>query len=415
MGNSLLERAYQVIDETRKIGIGHLATQSEPNGRKMAVNIRGAKVIPFSLSDYLMLMHDQRIIDGAIASIRENGFNLSISREFLHLHKTDEAEEILAQVFGNPVVVYPKTTLAHVGAIPLLVGRKDAVVLDHHVHATIQMAVDMVRAHGTHIETIRHNNLQQLEERIVELGKSHEKVWYMADGIYSMYGDVFPAKAVELLLNKYEQFYVYVDDAHGVSWAGPHGSGYVLSQIKQHAKMILAVSFGKGFGVGGGAIVCPGEEIKKLLVYLSGPLMFTGPLESTTLGGLIASSKIHLSPEISQLQNQLKEIIDYFYDRCDELGLPLINKVRTPTAYFPMGKPENIYLSGTILFAENLSVTAGLFPAVPVKNVGIRVQLTLYQTKKDVEKLLQVMNGIYRKFEKEQGFSIEETLSHFKG
>jgi 7-keto-8-aminopelargonate synthetase-like enzyme len=179
--------------------------------------------------------------------------------------------------------------------------------------------------------------------------------------------------------------------------------------------MILAVSFGKGFGAGGGAIVCPDEEIKQLLVYLSGPLMFTGPLESSTLGGLIASSKIHLSPEITILQNRLKELIDYFYDRCDELGLPLVDKTRTPTAYFPMGKPENIYISGKTFLSEGISVTAGLYPAVPLKNVGIRVQLTLYQDKQDVEKLLQIMKNIYAIFEKEQGFSIEKTLSYFKG
>jgi len=230
-----------------------------------------------------------------------------------------------------------------------------------------------------------------------------------------MYGDVFPAKEIEVLLNKYEEFYVYVDDAHGVSWAGPNGSGYVLSQIRQHPKMILAVSFGKGFGVGGGAIVCPDEHTKKLLVYLSGPLMFTGPLESATLGGLVAASKIHLSPDIIVLQNRLKVLIDYFYDRCDELGLPLVNITRTPTAYFPMGKPENIYISGKIFFNEKFSVTAGLYPAVPIKNAGLRVQITLYQDKSDVERLLQIMKKVYDLFKKEQNFSIEDTLKYFKG
>jgi 7-keto-8-aminopelargonate synthetase-like enzyme len=415
MENTLMQRAFEIIEATKKQGLGHLATHSDLYEGKRAITINGKKVIPFSLSDYLMLMHDERIVQGAIESIRENGFNLSISREFLHLHKTDEAEEILSEVFGNPVVLYPKTTLAHVGALPLLIGKKDAIIIDHHAHATIYMAVDMVRAHGVHVEPVRHNNLEKLEKRIAELSKQYEKIWYLADGVYSMYGDVFPAVEIEKLLNKYEQFYVYVDDAHGISWAGPNGSGLVLSKIKQHPKMILAVSFGKGFGAGGGAIVCPNQKIKDLLIYLSGPLMFTGPLESSTLGGLIAASKIHLSHEIIDLQQKLKTLIDYFYDRCDELNLPLVDKTRTPTAYFPMGKPENNLVCGRIFLEEGMSLTAGFYPAVPAKNVGIRAQITLYQDKEDIEKLLQVMNGIYRTFEKEQGFSIEEVLSHFKG
>jgi 7-keto-8-aminopelargonate synthetase-like enzyme len=257
--------------------------------------------------------------------------------------------------------------------------------------------------------------MKQLEERIVELRKTHKKVWYLADGVYSMYGDVIPVQEIIALMDKYDEFYTYVDDAHGVSWTGPNGSGYVLSKGKQHPKMVLAVSFGKGYGAGGGAIVCPNEEVKKKLIYLSGPLMFTGPLESSTLGGLIASSKIHLSPEINVLQNKLKVLIDYLYDRVEELGIPLADYTRTPTVYFPFGKPETVFEVGKFIFGNNMTATAGLFPAVPYNNSGVRVQITLYQTKEDVEKLLQALAEAYAYLEKEKGFSIEETMKHFKG
>ena len=415
MANTLINKAFEVIDYAKSSGMGHIATKKEIAPGDKRINIKGEKFVTFSLSDYLMLMHDERIKQGAIEAIRNNGFNLSISREFMHLHLTDEAEDILTKVFGNPVILFPKTTLAHVGALPLLIDRKDAVILDHHVHATINMAADMVKAHGAHLEMIRHNNLNQLEDRIKELSKTHKKIWYLADGVYSMYGDVLPLQGLKSLMDKYDQFYTYVDDAHGVSWTGPNGGGYVLSQGKQHPKMVLAVSFGKGFGAGGGAIVCPNEEIKKLLLYLSGPLMFTGPLESSTLGGLIASSKIHLSSEITDLQNQLKELINYLYDRTKELGLPLADYTRTPTVYFPFGKPEAVFEAGKFIFAQHMTATAGLFPAVPYNNSGVRVQITLYQTKEDVEKLLQTLLQAYNYMEKEKGFSIEEVMRHFKG
>lgn len=409
-----MEKAFEVIDSANASGMGHLAIQKEPtpNGKKIKIN--GESFVTFSLSDYLMLMHDERIKNSAIEAIRNNGFNLSISREFMHLELTDKAEDILAKVFGNPVVLFPKTTLAHVGTLPLLIDRKDAVILDHHVHATIGMATDMVKAHGTHVETIRHSNLIRLEERIKELRKTHKKIWYLADGVYSMHGDVIPVKEIVGLLNKYEEFYVYIDDAHGISWAGPNGAGYVLSQVEQHPKMILAVSFGKGFGAGGGAIVCPNEEIKKLLIYLSGPLMFTGPLESSTLGGLIASSKIHLSRDIVLLQNNLKELIDYFYDQVEELGLPLADKTRTPIAYFPTGKPETVFEVGKFIFANQMTATAGLYPAVPYNNSGIRIQITLYQDKSDIESLLRVIKMAYAHLQKEKGFSIEKIMKRFK-
>ncbi len=414
MGNSLIEKAYEVIDYSKKFGFGHLASRKESQPGNREVIIKGEKYIPFSLSDYLMLMHDERIKNGAIEAIRNNGFNLSISREFMHAEITDQAEEILSQVFGNPVVLFPKTTLAHIGAIPLLIDKKDAVIMDHHAHSTIGMAVEMVKSRGVHVEIVRHNNLTQLEDRIKELRKDHKKIWYLGDGVYSMYGDLFPAKDIVRLLDTYEEFYTYVDDAHGISWVGPNGSGHVLSQIKQHPKMIIAVSFGKGYGAGGGAIVCPSEEIKKLLVYLSGPLMFTGPLESSTLGGLIASSKIHLSDEIVVLQERLSELINYFYDRTEELGLPLADYTRTPTAYFPTGKPETVFEVGRFIFRNHLTSTAGLYPAVPFNNSGIRIQISLYQEKSDIDNLLQAIQEGYAYLAKEKGFSIEDVLKRFK-
>ena len=414
MGNSLVENAFNAIDTANKLGFSHFTTKKVFSPDDKRIIIKGEKFVTFSLSDYLMLMHDERIKNGAIEAIRDNGFNLSISREYMRLELTDQAEEILSKVFGNPIVLYPKTTLAHVGAIPLLVDRHDAIIIDHHAHSTIAMAVDIAKSHGTHIEILRHNNLDQLENKIKDLRRTHKKIWYMADGVYSMHGDVFPAKEVNELLDKYEELYAYVDDAHGVSWEGPHGSGYVLSQIKQHPKMVLAVSFGKGYGAGGGAIVCPNEEIKQLLVYLSGPTMFTGPLESSTLGGLIAASKIHLSDEIVGLQKNIKELINYFYDRVDELGLPMADYTRTPTAYFPSGTPQNVFDTIKFIFDDHMTSTAGLYPAVPYNNSGLRIQISLYQEKSDIDRLLQAIQLGYEFLEKEKGIYIEDILKRFK-
>jgi len=43
MGNSLKERAFQIINEAKEIGIGHIATKCEPNGQKKSVIINGQK------------------------------------------------------------------------------------------------------------------------------------------------------------------------------------------------------------------------------------------------------------------------------------------------------------------------------------------------------------------------------------
>ncbi len=53
----------------------------------------------------------------------------------------------------------------------------------------------------------------------------------MADGVYSMYGDVRSHTATARPLQKYPQLYLYFDDVHGMSWAGKNGTGYVMDQL----------------------------------------------------------------------------------------------------------------------------------------------------------------------------------------
>ncbi|MCB9274617.1 MAG: pyridoxal phosphate-dependent aminotransferase family protein [Lewinellaceae bacterium] len=120
--------------------------------------------------------------------------------------------------------------------IPIIVDEKDAVVLDMQVHNSVQMAVQQLKAQGVSITMIRHNDMDALEAKIVQLRNKHRKVWYFADGVYSMYGDFAPMQRLKELMDQYEPFHLYIDDAHGVSWAGENGIGVVCSQLFYHEK-----------------------------------------------------------------------------------------------------------------------------------------------------------------------------------
>jgi len=70
--------------------------------------------------------------------------------------------------------------------IPLLLGKEDVAILDHQVHASVQLAVSVAKSSGTKVEMIRHNNMEMLESRIQKNQKEGTRVWYFADGVYSM-------------------------------------------------------------------------------------------------------------------------------------------------------------------------------------------------------------------------------------
>ena len=374
----------------------------------------GEKFINFSLCDYLKLSTTTEIRQAASEAVLNNGVYAAVSRTYMKLSIYAEAEQKVSELFGKPVIITPRTTLGHIAAIPVLVDRKDAVILDHQVHTSVRLATDIVASYGVHVETIRHNRLDKLEARIKDLSASYEKIWYMADGIYSMYGDTIPAEEIEKLLDKYENFRLYVDDAHGMGWTGKNGNGYVLSKINYHKNMFLTTSLGKGYGAGGGVLVCPDESTKEQILFTGSTLIFTSPPEPSTLGAIIKAVDIHLSPEGQVLRDRLKEHLEYFYNKAEELDLPVIDKSITPIAFIAAGNPEMVTLVCQKMLKRGYHITPGVYPATPYNNGGIRVVLSLYQTKQGIDNMLEELKEEYDNMLLKYDTSIPKILSYYK-
>ena len=214
-------------------GLIHLVAEDRYlNGRTILVG--GSELLHFGSCSYLGLELDPRLKQGAADAAMRYGTHFSSSRAYLSARLYTELEGLLEQVFEASVVVAPTTTLAHLAALPILCEEQDALIIDQQAHHSLHMATNQLRALGTRVETIRHNRMDLLEVRIDELKKHHRRIWYAADGVYSMYGDLAPAEALEGLLNRHDQLHVYVDDAHGIGWSGKHGRGYVLSRVDLH-------------------------------------------------------------------------------------------------------------------------------------------------------------------------------------
>src|SRR4029077_1807595 len=116
-----------------------------------------------------------------------------------------ELERLLRALFGGAVVVAQTTTLAHLAALPILVGKDDAVVCDQLVHNSVQSVLPTLRAAGTTCRFVRHNRIDRLDDIVRALAARHRRVWYLADGVYSMHGDLAPLAALRELLARHEQ------------------------------------------------------------------------------------------------------------------------------------------------------------------------------------------------------------------
>ena len=248
-----------------------------------------------------------------------------------------ELESKLGEMYGKPVLVSATTTLGHLSIIPALIKDNDAVVMDMQVHASVQMTAQLLKARGIKMTIIRHNDMEKLEEKILSLKEKHDKVWYFADGVYSMYGDYAPLDKLQELLDKHPKFHMYLDDAHGMSWAGENGVGYVRSQMEHHPKMVMSISLNKAFGAAGGAIIFPDEETATWCRNCGGTFIFSGPIQPPMLGTAIASVNMHLSGELKPIQDKVKDLISYMNEKLNSVNLPQFEETDSPLFFIPTG------------------------------------------------------------------------------
>ena len=377
------------------------------------LNLRNKQTINFGSCSYLGLEFDPRLLEGSISGAKRYGSQFSISRAYMSCPIYKELEDNFRAIFGKPCVVTPTTTLGHMSAIPVLIGESDAIILDHQVHSSVQMAVQMIKSNGVNVQMIRHNRMDMLEDRVKKLRVQHKKIWYMADGIYSMYGDKAPLEEIYALMEKYPELHLYVDDAHGMSCFGDKGQGYVLGHAPLNDKTVVSLSLAKAFGSGGAVFVFPNEDWARRVQCTGLPMITSGPIQPSVLGASVASSAIHLTPEINELQEDLQENIKYTNILLKKHKLPLLHSNDSPIFFIGAGLPKTGRNIVNRMMDEGIYQNIGIFPAVPIKNTGIRFTITRLHTFEQIEHMVEAMAYHYPLALEEEKVTMDQVCKNF--
>ena len=411
--NNSLDTIDILFTDAKKNGIMHLVSDI-PNISDRKLLVSNKELLNFGTCGYLGLELDQRLKDGAIDFTQKYGTQYGISRGFLSSGINEQLENYLSQMYGKPVITYSSTSSAHISVIPTLIQHDEAVILDQQVHMSIQTASQLLRQKGVVIEMIRHSNLDMLERQLEQLCRKHKKVWYLIDGVYSMYGDVAPMDQLVYLMEKYEPLHIYVDDAHGMSWHGKNGTGYINSQIPNHEKVMLMTTMGKGFGVTGGIAVFPNEETHRRVRIFGGPLVYSHPLAPPIIGAATASAKIHLSEDIYRIQTELRENIDYCNQLLSKTELTILSDPLTPINFIGMGHPKVASNMVKRLLDDGFFVNPALFPAVSMKNSGVRCAISRQVNKKEIKEFVDALVYHYPKVLEEENKTMDDVRKAFK-
>ena len=395
--NNFIDTVDEVLSGAKNVGVLHLyAEDRKLTGR--TIQIKGKEMFHFGTTGYLGLEQDARIKEAAIQAIKDYGTQFPLSKSYISHPLYSELESKIEEMYGIPPIITKNSTLGHLAIIPTLLRDEDGVIMDHQVHWSVQNACQLLKLRGIPVEMIRHNNLNMLEEKIKQLSSKCEKIWYMADGVYSMFGDYAPISELIEMTKKYNQLHLYFDDVHGMSWIGKNGTGFVFNCIKELPDNIVVVgTLSKTFGASGATLLCKNEKLRNKIKNFGGPLTFSAQLEPASVGAAIASAKIHLSSEITIRQHELADKISYFNQLLAEENLPIISVNDSPVFFLGMGTPISSYNFVHRLFNEGFFLNLGIYPAVPIKNTGIRITLSSHNQKQDIKELAEALKYHYPK------------------
>ena len=209
----------EVVAYGNKCGSFNLVNTTDTwEGQKMKIDDR--EMINLGTCGYLGLETDRRLIERSREYADKFGTQFSVGRPFMMSNLLTNLESQLQKVFdGHLPLVYSSTSLAHTSVMPMIIRPKDAILYDKQVHFSVFVSTQLI-PYKVPMHRIEHSNMNMLEDQIKALKDNHKKIWFLSDGVFSMFGDILLVDALNELMTKYEQLHIYIDDAHGMAWAG---------------------------------------------------------------------------------------------------------------------------------------------------------------------------------------------------
>ena len=344
----------------------------EEVGPDRNVKLDGRWVINFGSDSFLGLDQDPRIHDAIRRGLDRWGTHNGASRAFASVASNVEAEQKLARwMKSETTLIYPSVTLLNHGALPALVTRHDAMVVDKEAHHSIQDCVRMVRSSGVKTAQFAHDDPASLDEVLRSL-RPYRHAVVAVDGIYSMTGTLPPLAELRKVAEQHDAI-LYVDDAHGTGILGAQGRGTVLDALGDYRNTLVVGSLSKAFSCYGGFVACP-ERVSELLKIRSGPLIFGGPVPPPYLDAVCAVVDILESPEFDVLRARLSDNMNQFLKGVRGLGLTVLGGVGA-IASIHVGPEEATLRAGRELFERGYYVQSVVFPGVPHHSGVLRVQI----------------------------------------
>ena len=351
------------------------------------LEIKGKTYLSFCSNNYLGLANNPLVIKAVKDAVEKYGWGTGASRLVSGNMRMHEAlEDEISRFKGKEAsIVFPTGYMANLGTISSLVSKGDLAICDKLNHASI---IDGCRLSGADFRVYPHCDMEKLEN-ILKKSTKYPRKLIVTDTVFSMDGDIAPLPDIVRIAHKYKAM-VMVDEAHGTGVFGKKGMGVVEHFNLSKKISIVMGTLSKAVGSLGG-YVSGDADLINFLRNKARPFMYTTALPPAVCAASIAGIKLIQKNPL--LRKSLWNNVRYLKK---ELGLLNLNVIPSESPIIPIliGDAKKAVDVSKFLYKKGILILAIRPPTVPAKSSRLRMTVMSTHTKKDLEKLLDVLSNV---------------------
>ena len=370
-----------------------IETRNQNNSlRKLSSN---NNLFDFASNDYIGFANSETIFNKTHSYLVDNNIiqnGATGSRLLSGNHKVyQEAENYIAKFYqSESSLIFNSGYDANVGFFGAVPQRNDIILFDELSHASIRDGIQLSNAKSY---KFKHNDFEDLERLLLKLSTDNQQpttIYIVTESVFSMDGDCPNLEELTQISNKYSCNLV-VDEAHALGVFGNRGEGFVQMLGLQDAAFARIVTFGKGLGCHGAAII-GSTELKNYLVNFARSFIYTTGLSPHSVATILIAYQ-HLETEKKELE-KLRKNINYFNQEKNLLGLkPMFVRSKSAIQSAIVPGNRNVKLIANQLQENGFDVKAILSPTVPEGQERLRFCLHSYNSKEEISEVLKLLSG----------------------
>lgn len=343
----------------------------------------------FGSNSYLGLANDPRLKEAAIEAVRKYGTSCSGSRFLngtLDIHMA--LGEKLAKLVGKEAAACFSTGFqVNLGVVSALCGRNDYLLLYRLDHASI---IEGSRLSFAKCLKYAHNDMENLEQRLKQYDPDSIKL-IVADGVFSLEGDIVPLPEVVSLADKYDAD-IMIDDAHALGVLGRQGRGTADHFGLTDKVDLIMGAFSKSFGSLGGFIAAD-FEIINYLKHNARSLIVSASMPPANVAAVSRAIDIMLE-EPERIQH-LWDLSNCARTQFQDRGLDTGRSCPPIIPLFVRNSEKAFWLCNRLL-DDGVFVTPVIAPAVPENDALIRFALMATHTFEQVDEAIEKITRAFK-------------------